>query len=178
MVDYRQHYNNSPAHNPTTICELCGKILKNSSLRTHMEMRHFQEKTPCSECGKVFPSANSAYMHYQVAHKHKDTIYSCKFCDFKSRHSCDVHSHTRRKHGKNAGGTPYVRPLINCVICGKNFSSKNTLKDHMMIHTGARDYACEFCDATFTAATYFYKHRKEKHPAEYAKWKAASKGLN
>lgn len=152
--------------------------MKENSLKAHMVIRHFPEKTPCTECGKVFSNAKSAYQHYQIYHKRKGEIFSCKFCDFKSRHQSTVYCHNKQKHGKNADGTPYVPPLINCAVCEKNFTTKHALKDHMMVHTGERKYSCEFCDETFTASSNFYMHRKMKHPAEYTQWKAESKGEN
>lgn len=177
IKDLSSHTNLSPEHNPTIICELCGKSMKEKSLKMHMASRHFQEKTACTECGKVFSNKNNAYAHYLVMHKNRDKLRSCNFCDFKSPHQSTVSSHSQKEHGKYADGTAYVRPSFKCAICEKNFKCKKYLKDHMTIHTGKKNYSCEFCKAKFRVATAYYKHRRKEHPAEYATRKAESKGI-
>lgn len=49
-----------------------------------------------------------------------------------------------------------------CSYCQKSLSSRQNLKDHMNIHTGARPYRCEWpeCKAEFRQLSLYYLHKQ------------------
>lgn len=49
-------------------------------------------------------------------------------------------------------------PIYKCEECGKTTSTKGSLKTHMKIHTGAKDYACNLCEKRFFSKTYLTVH--------------------
>ena len=49
-------------------------------------------------------------------------------------------------------GTHRAQQLLLCKFkdCGKKFSRKCGLKDHLMIHDNIKPFGCEYCDKHFT----------------------------
>ncbi|XP_055626394.1 zinc finger protein OZF-like isoform X2 [Toxorhynchites rutilus septentrionalis] len=41
-------------------------------------------------------------------------------------------------------------PLIECTYCKNVYRGRNTLKKHLRIHLGIKDYQCNYCPRTFT----------------------------
>ncbi|CAI9617934.1 unnamed protein product [Staurois parvus] len=47
-----------------------------------------------------------------------------------------------------------------CETCGKSFASKEYLKHHNRIHTGAKPFKCDICFRTFAQRNSLYQHIK------------------
>ncbi|CAG0889834.1 unnamed protein product, partial [Cyprideis torosa] len=53
-------------------------------------------------------------------------------------------SHKEGVHRKGSGQLPY-----QCPVCSKRFARKHVLKEHRLIHSDKRGFACVVCQATF-----------------------------
>ncbi|KAK2868564.1 hypothetical protein Q7C36_000435 [Tachysurus vachellii] len=60
--------------------------------------------------------------------------------------------------GSLQGGGVGKRHFI-CSICGKNFTTAQSLDTHMRIHTGERPYRCEQCGKRFTQSGHLTAHQ-------------------
>ena len=53
---------------------------------------------------------------------------------------------------------------FQCLFCGKLFSSKQTLAEHVYIHSGERPFVCLECGAAFRQASQLSVHRRIHRP--------------
>ena len=87
-----------------------------------------------------------------------DSEYSTKF-NLK-RHVESVHMHVKR---------------YQCVVCSLMFASKQSLKEHLHIHTGAMPFKCDSCDKNFRQASQLSLHKRihivEGQKSSYSKVK-------
>ena len=47
---------------------------------------------------------------------------------------------------------------LECTQCNKSFSNPDTLKIHMLRHTGENTYHCSFCDKSYSLNHNFESH--------------------
>ncbi|XP_039754545.1 zinc finger protein 624-like isoform X2 [Pararge aegeria] len=147
-------------------CDECGKDVV--SLRNHRLVMHSNGNLPheCVPCGRRFISKAKRDLH-MVKHT-KDRPYVCDMCDKDFRHNIGLLQHKRQVHDKEKTHL--------CQICSKRFfkkynlqvhlSSTTIMKNHQMIHSDARNFACDLCDMAFKKPGYLrvhmISHTKEK----------------
>ena len=54
-----------------------------------------------------------------------------------------------------------------CPVCQKKFTDKHKLRRHMLVHTGAKDFSCPFCDYKCNIEANLRKHCKNVHKEIY-----------
>ena len=68
-----------------------------------------------------------------------------------------MHRHVQIKHIESTD------KRYKCSFCGKGFSIKQPLKDHINIHTGEKPYVCSFCGASFASLGTHRMHERTVH---------------
>lgn len=48
----------------------------------------------------------------------------------------------------------------NCEICGKEFISKDNLKEHRFIHLNVKPFSCDLCEKTFRNKCMMTRHKR------------------
>ena len=109
----------------------------------------------CTECDKTFPSKLGLKMHRKI-HKVREYL-NCKICNrvFRTHRHLKLHeiTHTEKENIDSDFRYP-------CSDCDKKFKNRITLKNHLSVHTGKRDFKCDVCDKSFRVQAGVYTHKK------------------
>ncbi|KAL0808632.1 hypothetical protein ABMA28_013070 [Loxostege sticticalis] len=135
-------------------CELCDKTFsKSATLRNHVETSHLKvHKHKCDHCAETFLHYNVKINHLVTAHGVKVPQYRCTMCPkvflVKGRMKC----HVKNVHLKI---TKY-----ECEFCNKKFAVKDKYEDHLVTHTGERNFQCEVCKKKYSRKKVLVAHMR------------------
>lgn len=147
------------------ICEVCGHGFAHKyALSSHMKKSHAEATTEqCDICHKF----------YFNLHKHKLRVHEatekiqCQLCV----HQCTPPNMQKHMHKFHSGKTE----VLTCHLCGKEYRTKRSLKEHVNgYHLGIR-FDCQFCEVRSTSSGNWYNHMMQKHREEYEQQKAERK---
>lgn len=93
---------------------------------------------------KVFTSENCIQLI-------NEPDYVCTICSKRFRNRKDLRDHVAEVH-KDVNNTL-------CKLCMKNFTSMNSLKRHMLVHTGVKPYDCDICGRKFSQTSILKRHK-------------------
>ena len=76
-----------------------------------------------------------------------------------------------RRFGRNLGSwvgykgraTTHPMPMRTCTKCSKQFTQQSNLKQHMLIHIGAKPFPCADCKSAFTTKQCLQRHYVKIH---------------
>ncbi|XP_023029686.2 uncharacterized protein [Leptinotarsa decemlineata] len=124
------------------------------AITEHVKRNHGFRLYICDVCGQDFLKRNllSAHLDEHVAAEEGD--FQCEICNriFSNLRLFRVH---RRMHYPQ-------NKAWECETCGKKYSSKNLLDEHINTHLGVRPYVCGICGKDF-ASKYTYKAHEKTH---------------
>ncbi|XP_063930898.1 zinc finger protein 354A-like isoform X2 [Zophobas morio] len=132
------------------------------AITAHMKSCHDIRLYICDVCGQDFRKRNelSAHLDEHVAAEEGD--FQCEVCNriFSNLRLFRIH---RRMHYPQNKAWP-------CETCGKKYSSRNLLEEHINTHTGVRPYVCQQCGKDFASKYTFRAHEKthEVRPRPFA----------
>ncbi|XP_034232165.1 zinc finger protein 569-like [Thrips palmi] len=183
-----------PSCLPTYPCQLCGKIFKiKSRLRDHLRLHNGDKPYKCSTCGKCFHKITALHTH-EVSHTERRP-YMCDICGKAFKWSKNLRQHTfvHISTGKSSEKTPCssektpcssektpcssentvkLKPSqqpCQCEICGKQLSTKSSLRQHMAnIHSDGegkqiKSTICSICGKVLSNAGGLLRHMKITH---------------
>ncbi|KAI5737650.1 hypothetical protein M8J76_015387 [Diaphorina citri] len=144
-------------------CLLC-ESLENRDAKdiiSHVRTVHDIKLYICDMCGKEFMKRSELHIHLdEHMSMQEEGEFQCEVCNriFNSLRLYRVHKKLHFQQPKN----------YFCDLCGKRFSSRSIMEDHLVSHTGARPYECKTCKKTFVSK-YTYKahlvtHTDRKRP--------------
>lgn len=173
------------------ICDVCDAgFVSQSILFQHAKTHRFGE-FKCSYCSKIFETQLKKRAHERVVHTHTNVLNKCGYCvetfkDYwqKEKHLAAVHGvtsplfkcqacdktftqqkglriHTKRDHLME-------RPHA-CTLCDMKFFTGKKLTEHMVKHTGLREFQCEVCHKSYGRKKTLNQHMRVHD--DYCKFK-------
>ena len=124
------------------------------SIIAHMKSVHETRLYICDICGDDFKKRNELSLHLDDHVAKEEGDFQCEICNriFSNLRLFRIH---KRIHYPQVKSWP-------CETCGKRYSSRNLLEEHINTHTGVRPYVCENCGKDF-ASKYTYKAHVKTH---------------
>ncbi|GAB0091252.1 hypothetical protein DMENIID0001_060700 [Sergentomyia squamirostris] len=132
----------------TTVCSICGKMVKEAHIYLHKRTHLPKKDTPkqsfsCGVCGKIYSNKPNLKNHVEKIHMGlKICKIQCTLCDMKFRDHAARKVHIYKYHLK--------KPLFNCQLCQKEFYQKSVYQTHVMVHHSFEKlFNCTICDKAF-----------------------------
>ncbi|KAG8221988.1 hypothetical protein J437_LFUL003368 [Ladona fulva] len=123
------------------------------------------------QCSREFRSA-AAHGRHLAGHAAREGILRCEVCGAGGfARTSDVLRHLREAH------VPQTRPSATsgdaegprrfpCNDCGRTFFTRKDVRRHLVVHTGRRDFLCQFCPQRFGRKDHLIRHIKKGHGAD------------
>ncbi|XP_053677002.1 zinc finger protein 501-like [Anopheles nili] len=161
------------------VCESCGKtFLENNGLKKHLYTHTGDMPFQCEICDKKLPTAYKLKIH-KLRHQGIKN-FECPHCGIKKITSDELKAHmnchTKEKRFtcdqceqvfSNSGNlTRHVRLVhhrvkaFKCSYCHRSFGKAETLKHHVMTHTGEKPHECAICFKRFIQLVALQTHTK------------------
>ncbi|CAH0731082.1 unnamed protein product, partial [Brenthis ino] len=176
---------------PREECPICHKMVRSIQIKYHIKRHEDTNKYECTDCDKVFShlATYQAHLKYSRVHGTEQVFkFECPMCQKryptkqtmqdhfnyqhlgKTTHKCPICSKpiaTRAnvdKHLMRVHGEKKQKPRNHvCQQCGKAFTDKKALTQHIVIHSGDRPITCDICEQSFKQKASLYTHRKRVH---------------
>ncbi|XP_061725787.1 zinc finger protein 583-like [Cydia pomonella] len=203
-------------HYPNFVCGSCGNGFVNQRSYQHHASRHANGEHKCEKCKRIFDNDAKLKVHERSVHQGFNKRNKCDFCEerfvgyiAKKAHMIKVHGlpeiqvkcpacektfknhkylaiHKRTFHmmekrhkctecDKMFFSTHEVKQHMlthtgqrdfQCIICSKSYGRKSTLREHMRIHADDRRFKCEHCGIAFVQKCSWRGHMRSKHGEE------------
>ena len=140
------------------MCDLCGKEV--ASLATHHKVHHQTDEQTCQECGKICKTKYHLDDHIKGTHSRVP----CEICGLM------IPIRRKERHIQQAHVNPEDRKY-KCDHCGKGFTDRQKLNDHINTHTGERPYVCKFCGKGFANHGNQRAHIRQAHLGQKRNYK-------
>ncbi|KAG7309801.1 hypothetical protein JYU34_004303 [Plutella xylostella] len=119
------------------LCHVCKVVCKDTrALEAHT--RRHRIRWRCALCGAAWSRAAVAADHVARAHGSAPPTHACSACD-----------HVAPTFGKLRVHMKVHNERQKCEICGKSFTDRSSLRTHLFIHKGEKEYECPRCHKLF-----------------------------
>ncbi|XP_023026748.2 uncharacterized protein [Leptinotarsa decemlineata] len=130
---------NPGTHNPSFVCEVCGKSYKHKrNFESHSKQHAGCPTFSCTYCQKFFLQKGDLIRH--VAIHTGEKLHQCEKCGKRFTHHTSFNMHIKTHTGKKTH---------KCNMCERGFTSTSHLKRHIRMHTGDKKFSCSRCGKRF-----------------------------
>ncbi|XP_061107615.1 zinc finger protein 1035 [Conger conger] len=177
------------------LCPECPKTFRHpSDLEIHRHCHDPSRPFVCSLCNLRYWTNTSLNIHTSTAHRTIQTgnVFACRFCNKSYTLKASYQKHYRIKHNKQwrkahfndqTRGEIYSKPEFDlavneedddsdsapyfpCHVCGKTFTTSESLEDHQRCHLGEKPHECAECGKCFFQLSNLQQHERS-HKSEF-----------
>ncbi|XP_043921485.1 zinc finger protein PLAG1 [Protopterus annectens] len=160
-------------HSPekTHKCNFCEKMFhRKDHLKNHLHTHDpNKEAFQCEECGKNY-NTKLGYKRHLALHAATSGDLTCKVCSQTFEITAVLLEHLKTHAGKPSGGTKEKKH--QCEHCDRRFYTRKDVRRHMVVHTGRKDFLCQYCAQRFGRKDHLTRHVKKSHTQELLKVKS------
>ncbi|KAH1173706.1 zinc finger protein PLAGL1 [Mauremys mutica] len=160
----------SATHSPQKSHQ-CGYCEKTFHRKDHLK-NHLQTHDPnkmafkCEECGKKY-NTKLGYKRHLALHAATSGDLTCRVCSQEFVGTEVLLEHLKTHAGKPGSSTKEKKH--KCDHCEHYFYTRKDVRRHMVVHTGCKDFLCQFCAQRFGRKDHLTRHVKKTHPQELLK---------
>ncbi|XP_078072317.1 zinc finger protein PLAG1 [Mustelus asterias] len=159
-------------HSPqkTHKCTYCEKMFhRKDHLKNHLQTHDpNKEAFKCEECGKNY-NTKLGYKRHLALHAATSGDLTCKVCLQTFESTGVLLEHLKTHAGKSSSGTKEKKH--QCDHCDRCFYTRKDVRRHMVVHTGRKDFLCQYCAQRFGRKDHLTRHMKKSHSQELLKVK-------
>lgn len=167
-------------------CTSCPKVFDTAVKRSsHIKCVHREVKfNKCIYCPERFRDHQTKVVHMRDKHNYQFGITECEPCGKKYNSPRSLRNHIRRDHlqarpnqCQHCDMSFFTKTQLRqhvvkhsgvknfeCEVCSKTYGLKKTLVEHMRIHTNDRRFKCNLCGMAFVQNCSLKGHIRSKHP--------------
>lgn len=154
-------------HSPqkTHQCSFCEKMFhRKDHLKNHLQTHDpNKEAFKCEECGKHY-NTKLGYKRHVAMHSATAGDLTCKVCLQSYESTPALLEHLKSHSGKSSGGAKEKKHP--CDHCERRFYTRKDVRRHMVVHTGRKDFLCQYCAQRFGRKDHLTRHVKKSHAPE------------
>ncbi|XP_039591367.1 zinc finger protein PLAGL2 isoform X1 [Polypterus senegalus] len=159
-------------HSPqkTHQCTFCEKMFhRKDHLKNHLQTHDpNKEAFKCEECGKNY-NTKMGYKRHIAMHAATSGDLTCKVCMQSYESTPVLLEHLKSHSGKSSGSVKEKKHP--CDHCDRHFYTRKDVRRHMVVHTGRKDFLCQYCAQRFGRKDHLTRHVKKSHSQELLKIK-------
>ncbi|KAK7926288.1 hypothetical protein WMY93_008598 [Mugilogobius chulae] len=167
-------------HDPSYFysCRLCKHRFKTkASLCDHCTKEHPNDIFSCSLCDRNYTLKASLVRHMNRSHgqEQKDETVKSLSTQSTSESECDDNDNdndndndddNNDNNDDSDSNDSDSAPYFPCHVCGKTFTTSQSLEDHQRCHLGEKPFECAECGQCFFQAAQLQQHER-KHNSEF-----------
>jgi hypothetical protein len=105
-----------------------------------------------------------------AVHSAQEGNLECKICGKKCETKEETLNHLKIHAGSRSLKTPADRKY-HCDHCDRSFFTGKDVRRHLVVHTGRRDFLCQYCPQRFGRKDHLTRHIKKSHSSSSKKAK-------
>ncbi|XP_078086643.1 zinc finger protein PLAG1-like [Mustelus asterias] len=157
-------------------CSYCEKMFhRKDHLKNHLQT-HDPNKTllRCEECGKRY-NTKLGYRRHLALHAAAKGDLTCGVCAREFGQTDQLLEHLKGHAGRLSSSTREKRHA--CDRCERRFYTRKDVRRHTVVHTGRKDFLCQFCAQRFGRKDHLTRHTKKSHAQEMSRGSLVSHGM-
>ncbi|XP_062952690.1 zinc finger protein PLAGL1 isoform X1 [Cynocephalus volans] len=150
----------------------CAHCEKTFNRKDHLK-NHLQTHDPnkmafgCEECGKKY-NTMLGYKRHLALHAASSGDLTCGVCSLELE-STEVLLDHLKTHAEEKPHNGTREKKHQCDHCERCFYTRKDVRRHLVVHTGCKDFLCQFCAQRFGRKDHLTRHTKKTHSQELMK---------